>query len=106
MIEGSTPARAPATNLANGLIPNSFALSSDITTNAAAPSLIVDALPAVTTPPSGLNAGRSLANDSTVVPSLGPSSTLNSIVSFLDLISTGTISSSNTFFFKASIALT
>ena len=95
MIDGSTPPSAPATHVAIGVIPSSFAFSSLITTTAAAPSLIEEALPAVTRPPSGLNAGRSFASDSFVVPARGPSSVSTMIVSFFFLTSIGTISSLN-----------
>ena len=40
MTSGSTPARAPATQVARGFTPSSLAFSSLITTRAAAPSLI------------------------------------------------------------------
>ena len=94
MILGSTPARAPPTHVAIGLTPSSLAFSSLITTTAAAPSLIPEELPAVTIP-SFLNAGRSFARPSAVIPALGPSSVSNTTVSFFFLISTGTISSLN-----------
>ena len=68
MIFGSTPPRAPATHVAIGLTPSSLAFSSLITTTAAAPSLIPEELPAVTKPPSFLNAGFNLPSVSTVVP--------------------------------------
>ena len=92
---GSTPANAPCTQVAIGVTPNSLAFSSLITTIAAAPSLIPEALPAVTIPPSLPEQQRNLDNDSAVVPGRGPSSTLNSTISFLTLTGTGTISSSN-----------
>ena len=63
---GLTPASAPATKVAIGLTPSSFAFSSLITTTAAAPSLIPEALPAVTNP-SGLMV-RSFASPSIVDP--------------------------------------
>ena len=94
---GLQPARAPVTHVAIGLTPNSLAFSSLITTIAAAPSLIPDALPAVTNP-LGL-IGRSLARPSIVEPARGPSSTLNSTISFFFLTDTGTISLSNAPFF-------
>ena len=90
MIEGSTPASAPPTNVAIGLTPSSLAFSSDITTIAAAPSLIPEALPAVTYP-SGLIA-LILARPSAVIPALGFSSVSKRTVSFFFFISTGTIS--------------
>ena len=67
MISGATPARAPATHVAIGLTPSSFAFSSLITTIAAAPSLIPEEFAAVTIP-SFLNAGRSFAMPSAVIP--------------------------------------
>ncbi len=91
---GSTPADCPATQVAIGVTPSSFAFSSLITTTAAAPSLIPDALPAVTVP-SFLNAVLSFERLSFVVPALGPSSVSTITVSFLVLTSTGTISSLN-----------
>ena len=93
MIDGSTPPSAPATHVAIGLTPSSLAFSSDITTIAAAPSLIPDALPAVTNP-SGLIV-RSFARPSIVVPGRGPSSVSTITVFLLTLTSTGTISSLN-----------
>ena len=93
MIEGSTPPSAPATHVAIGLTPSSLAFSSLITTIAAAPSLIPEALPAVTNP-LGLIV-LSLERVSTVVPGLGPSSFLNSTISFFFFTITGTISASN-----------
>ena len=95
MISGSTPARAPCTQVAIGLTPNSLALASLITTTAAAPSLIPLALPAVTIPPSLPEQQRNLDNVSTVVPGRGPSSFLNSTTCFFTFTETGTISSSN-----------
>ena len=95
MISGSTPPSAPATHVAIGVIPNSFAFSSLITTTAAAPSLIPEALPAVTSPPCFPEQHFKFARDSAVVPGRGPSSFTKSTISFLTLIGTGTISSSN-----------
>ena len=93
MIEGSTPADAYDLIVQSGLIPNSSALSFDITTTAAPASLIPEALPAVTNP-LGLIV-LSLASVSGVVPGLGPSSLANETISFFFLTSTGTISASN-----------
>ena len=56
MIDGSTPHCAHETILAKGSIFLFFASSAVINTTAAAPSLIPEALPAVTVP-SFLNAG-------------------------------------------------
>ena len=95
MIDGSTPPRAPVTYVAIGVTPNSLAFSSLITTTAAAPSLIPDALPAVTSPPSFPEQHLNPAKDSAVVPALGPSSVSTITVFFLCLTSTGTISSLN-----------
>ena len=64
MIDGSTPALAKALIVASGLAPIASAFSLDIKTMAAAPSLIPEELAAVTVPPSRLNAGLNLANDS------------------------------------------
>ena len=95
MIDGSTPPSAPVTNVAIGLTPNSLAFSSLITTTAAAPSLIPDALPAVTTPSGLPEQHLNLLSDSAVVPALGPSSVSTITVCFLCFTSTGTISSLN-----------
>ena len=73
MIDGSTPLVPKLSRIAIGLTPKAFAFSSVITNIAAAPSLIPDALPAVTEP-SFLNAGRNLPNLSAVVPWRIPSS--------------------------------
>src|SRR5690606_41588970 len=48
MISGSTPATAKERNTARGVNPSSWALSADMTTTHAAPSLVWDELPAVT----------------------------------------------------------
>ena len=60
MMDGSSPAEAPTTNLAIGFTPSSFAFSSLITTIAAAPSLMPEAFAAVTVP-SALNLGDSIS---------------------------------------------
>ncbi len=60
MIIGSTPATAYETTRASGARPSAFALAAVATTSAAAPSLMPEALPAVTLP-SFLNAGLSAA---------------------------------------------
>src|SRR3954447_13086385 len=70
MIAGSTPAGAQDTIRASGVLPRLAASLAVISTTAAAPSLIPDALAAVTVP-SLLNAGRSLPIPSSVVPCLG-----------------------------------
>ena len=95
IIEGSTPPSAPPTNVAIGVTPNSLAFSSLITTTAAAPSLIPEALPAVTTPSGFPEQHLNLPSDSAVVPALGPSSVSTTISPFLFLTTTGTISSLN-----------
>ena len=73
MMAGSTPETARVCQRILGLTPNSAAFSADIITTAAAPSLILEALPAVTVP-SFLNTGVSCASRSTVESSRGPSS--------------------------------
>ena len=79
--------------VANTGTPNSLAFSALITTTAAAPSLIPEALPAVTVP-SFLNTGRSLESPSNEASFLGNSSVSNTIGSPRRCgISTGTISS-------------
>ena len=67
MIAGSTPAVAQETIRASGVRPRAVASSALIRTSAAAPSLMPEALPAVTVP-SFENAGFSLASPSSVVP--------------------------------------
>mmetsp|Transcript_104298 Transcript_104298/g.319306 ORF Transcript_104298/g.319306 Transcript_104298/m.319306 type:complete len:222 (-) Transcript_104298:370-1035(-) len=57
MTLGSTPALAKARIVARTSKPSSFALLADMSKQSAAPSLIPDALPAVTLPSFGLNAG-------------------------------------------------
>ena len=63
--EGSQPADAVATIRAIGFRPSSSAFSADITRRADAPSEMAEEFPAVTVPPFGLKAGRSLARFST-----------------------------------------
>ena len=63
MIEGSTPAVAQLTIRAIGVTPRLRASSADITTATAAPSLMPEALPAVTVPVL-LKAGRSFCSTS------------------------------------------
>ena len=92
MIAGSTPAVAQDTIRASGRTPRLAAVSAVISTTAAAPSLMPDALPAVTVPFLS-KAGRNFASTSTVVPCFGCSS-VSTIVSPRRLaILTGTISS-------------
>ncbi|MDR9114101.1 hypothetical protein FEP49_06045 [Burkholderia multivorans] len=64
---GSTPAFAYALIRASGVRPSAWAFCADITSTAAAPSLMPDALAAVTVP-SFANAGFSPASDSAVTP--------------------------------------
>ena len=80
MIDGSTPDDAKALILASGLSPSCDARSALITSTAAAPSLMPEALPAVTDP-SLLKAGRSAASASTVAPFLMNSSAANATAS-------------------------
>ena len=63
--------------------------------DSAAPSLIPEALPAVTSPPSLPEQHFNFAKDSAVVPARGPSSVTKSTISFFTLTGTGTISSAN-----------
>ncbi|MPN45471.1 hypothetical protein SDC9_193038 [bioreactor metagenome] len=95
MTEGSTPAEAPPANTAMGVTPSSLAFRSLITTTAAAPSLMPEALPAVTVPPSFLKAGFRAARSCTVTPGRKCSSREKGTVSFLTFTGTGTISPSN-----------
>ena len=67
------PETACATMRAIGVLPRRAAVSSLVTTTAAAPSLVPGALPAVTVP-SFLNAGRSLASASSEASARGDSS--------------------------------
>src|SRR5262245_38048481 len=71
---GSSAASANAWNRARGVSPSLLAASSLATSTAAAPSVIWEEFPAVTTP-SGLNAGLSPASRSSVVSRRTPSST-------------------------------
>ena len=73
MTRGSTPATAVATTRAIGRSPIARARPASTTSRADAPSLIPDAFPAVTVPPSR-NAGRSFARPSAVASGRGCSS--------------------------------
>ncbi len=73
MMRGSTPAEAAQRIDASGATPLASAFCRDMTTTAAPPSLMPEALPAVTVP-SPLNAGRSPSSFSTVVSGRGCSS--------------------------------
>ena len=92
--DGSGPATMPKpTSSASGATPSSSALAAVMTTVAAAPSEICDALPAVIVP-SLANAGRRPPSDSAVVPGRTPSSVSTTIGSPLRCgIATGAISS-------------
>ena len=73
MMAGSTPATPRVCQRSRGVRPSSAAFSADMMTTAAAPSLMLEALPAVTEP-SRLKTGRNCASRSMVVSSRGPSS--------------------------------
>jgi len=73
MISGDRAVTAVDTIRASGVRPRSLALTSLITTRAAAPSLSAQAFPAVTVP-SGRNTGCSWLTLSMVTPGRGPSS--------------------------------
>ena len=90
---GSTPAAATPRTRAIGWTPSAAARSCDRSTIAAAPSVIPEELPAVTLPPTGLNAGGSFASDSGVV-SRGCSSRVKSTSPFLPGTFTATVSAS------------
>ncbi len=92
MIAGSTPVVAHDTMRASGFTPRFLASSALINTKAAAPSLMPEALPAVTEP-SLAKAGRSLANDSAVVPWRGNSSVSTTTSPLRVFTVTATISS-------------
>ena len=83
---------APPTIRACGESPSSFTLAAEPTSKAAAPSLMLDALPAVTVP-SGLKTGFK-ARSFTSSNFAGPSSIENVAVLPRQATSTGTISSS------------
>ncbi len=87
-----------------GSMPRFLASAAVISTRAAAPSLMPDALAAVTVP-SLSNAGRSLATLSMVTPDLMYSSCETTVSPFLPLIVTGVISSLNLPAFCAASAL-
>ncbi len=74
MYLGSTPTVAYASTRASGVFPRSRAQLSVATASAAAPSLMPDALPAVTVPSFAWNAALRAASFSTVVPARGYSS--------------------------------
>jgi hypothetical protein len=82
-----------ATRRARGLRPRAATRSPEASTTAPAPSLMPEALPAVTVPPSFLKAGFMLGQHFTVVSARTCSSVSNSTVPLRVLISTGTICS-------------
>lgn len=81
MYFGSTPAEAKALMRASGLSPSSFAFFAEHRTTTAAPSLMPEALAAVTVPFLS-NAGLSPFIPSTVAPWRGNSSTLKTVGPF------------------------
>ena len=91
MISFGTPATAYDTSRAIGLCSAARAASASASTKKAAPSLMPDALPAVTVPPSFLNAGRILASVSTVVSGLTCSSVSNVTSPLRVFLTIGTI---------------
>ena len=93
MIFGSTPPWPQPMILNRGFRPYLSTASWSAMRMAAAPSLMPEALAAVTRPPSGLKAGFSLPIFSMDTSPLMYSSVLNSTISFLTLTGTGTISS-------------
>ncbi len=80
MISGDSAVRPVETIRASGVMPSSAALTSLITTTAAAPSLSGQQLPAVTVP-FGRKTGCSAATFSIVVPGRGPSSAATTVSS-------------------------
>ncbi|SPB19040.1 hypothetical protein NOV72_06233 [Caballeronia novacaledonica] len=105
MIFGSTPAFAYALMRASGVKPSASAFFADITTTAAAPSLMPDAFAAVTVP-SFENAGFRPESASGVTPWRTNSSVVNCSGSPLRCgIAIGTISSSKRPAFCAASAL-
>src|SRR4051812_37146807 len=104
MILGSTPAWPHDTMRPRIVLPSLAACLAVISTTAAAPSLMPEALPAVTVP-SFSNAGFSLAIASTVAPWRGYSSSATMMSPLRDLMVTGTISSLNLPAFCAASAL-
>ncbi len=73
MIRGSTPTTSQPARRATTGSPSSLAARREATSSAAAPSVIPEALPAVTVPPSR-KTGLSLASESRVTPARGCSS--------------------------------
>ena len=94
MMSGSTPQTPPETMRAIGVSPAFLAASADATTTAAAPSLMPDALPAVTVPFFS-NRATSFCKISSVVSARMCSSLSTVISPFFVFTVTGTISSLN-----------
>src|SRR5690606_33077117 len=88
---GSTPAWAYATRRAMGFAPRASAALRSMSTTAAAPSLMPEALPAVTVPFSGTNTGLSFARSSRDALLRTCSSVSKTTVPLRDLISIGRI---------------
>ncbi len=91
---GATPPLAQALIRAIGFNPAASAADSSITTSAAAPSLMPEALPAVTVPDLS-KAGRKAASPSVVESALGNSSRSKMVVFLREVTLTGTISARN-----------
>src|SRR5680860_191785 len=95
MMAGSTPTTPEATTRAIGSSPSRSQAALEATSSAAAPSLRLEALPAVTVPPLR-NTGRSEASASMLVSARGPSSRSNIFVCLRPAgTSRGTSSSAN-----------
>ena len=92
MISGSMPTLVKSTSSASGVRPRSAATDARVSTIMQAPSLMPDALPAVTLP-SASNTGRIPASFSSVRPARGCSSTSTTTSPRRPLIVTGVISS-------------
>ena len=92
MIEGSTPAVAQETMRAIGVVPRFSASAMLISTATAAPSLMPEALPAVTVPVLE-KAGRSFCSVSKLVSGRGYSSSLMMMSPLRVFTVTGAISS-------------
>src|SRR5260221_5588330 len=86
MMRGSTAALAAERILAIGFLPRFSPHFLEAITSAAAPSLMPEALPAVTTPPS--NRGFNLARESREASRRGCASVLTGMESFLEGIVT------------------
>ena len=95
MTRGATPALAAPLTRASGSSPYRSTAASEASSRAAAPSLMPDALPAVTLPPAR-KAGLSAASDSAVVLARGCSSVSTTVTApRRPGTSTGTISPAN-----------